>query len=140
MDLLAYSSSCHLSTVSYAKKVSHLVTNAGGLGETGRLTFGIALALLTGGLNGSLHYTRDILTKGLEVSLDSSKIAGELLELGRKLSKTLVNKCGRVAWLGISCLNSWFRSRGRCGGGLNLGCGLGTRFSLSSLFGSLRCS
>ena len=46
-DFLGYCGSCHFSSLGYTYKLSHLVTDSSGLGETTGLSVGV-LALLSG--------------------------------------------------------------------------------------------
>ena len=129
VDLLAYVSACHLSSLSLTKELGKLVTDAGRLDETRRLAVASALSTLGRCLGSSLQLTSNGLLKGLEITLHGREDAGDLLKLGAELVHLLLDARG--------LLNNLVSNRGSSGCYLLRGSLLGRSLSCCLLGGSL---
>jgi len=154
VNVLADLSASHLGTNLLTKELGELVTDDGGLHESGGLSVTRAATLLAGSLCRQLHLTRHDLLKGLEITLHGREETNELLELGTELSHLHCNgrsldgsRSSRIGHLG----GGGGRSKGNLiNGGSGLGndllrsLGLGGRGggggSSSGGSSSLRCS
>jgi len=87
IDFLAHLSAGHLGANGLAEERCKLIADASGLNEAGRLTVAVSAALLGGRLLRGLHVAGIVLLDILQVALESRKKAGDLLDLGAKLSK-----------------------------------------------------
>jgi len=150
VNVLAHLGASHLGTNLLTKELGELVTDNGGLHESGGLSVTRAATLLAGSLCRQLHLTRHDLLKGLEIALHGREETNELLELGTELGH-LHRNGRRLDGSGGSSLNSGgSRSKGNLiNGGSSLGndllgsLGLGGRGGGSSSGGSsssLGCS
>jgi hypothetical protein len=86
VNVLADLGASHLGTNLLTKELGELVTDDGGLHESGGLSVARAATLLAGSLCRQLHLTRHDLLKGLEITLHGREETNELLELGAELS------------------------------------------------------
>jgi hypothetical protein len=91
VDVLANLGAGHLGTDLLTKELGELVTDDGGLHESGGLSVTRAATLLVGSLCGQLHLARHNLLESLEIALHGGEKADELLELGTELSHLQCN-------------------------------------------------
>jgi len=129
VNLLAHLRASHLRAGGLAEELGELITDTGGLHETGRLPGTRALALLVRSLLGVLHLAGNGLLEGLEVVLDGGENAGHLLKLGTKLGH-LRHEAGSIDGLTGNVSDG--------GSGLNIsdGSGHGSDLDLRSLLGA----
>jgi hypothetical protein len=130
VDVLAHLGASHLGTNLLTKELGELVTDDGGLHESGGLSVTRAATLLAGSLCSQLHLAGHDLLKGLEITLHSREEANELLELGTELGHLHCNRRSLESSRG-SCLDNGGSGRSK-GNLIDGGGGLG-----NDLLGSL---